>query len=95
VPEQDKSRETLTVTGTSEEQEEGITPDDEAINLEEEDTIDPDVVEEAEDGDEVEQPEEEAAPLEEELEEPEPMATTRGGHCITKNQSSNFEQNQI
>ena len=53
VPEQDKSPETPTVTVTPEEQEEGITPDDEAINLEDEDTSDPDVVEEAEDGEEV------------------------------------------
>ena len=94
VPEEDKSPETPTVTVTPEEQEEGITPDDEAINLEDEDTSDPDVVEEAEDGEEVEQPEkEEEEPLEEEKEELEPTTTTRGGRCITKNRRSDFEYN--
>jgi len=78
---------------TLEEQEEGITPDDKAINLEDKDTSDPDVVEEAEDGEEVEQPEEEEEPLEEETEEPEPTATTRGGRRITKCRSSDFEHN--
>ena len=91
VPEEDKSPETPTVTVTPEEQEEGITPDDEAINLEDEDTSDPDVVEEAEDGEEVEQPEEEEEPLEEEKEELEPTTTTRGGRRITKNRRSDFE----
>jgi len=93
IPEQDKSPETPTVTVTLEEQEEGITPDDKAINLEDKDTSDPDVVEEAEDGEEVEQPEEEEEPLEEETEEPEPTATTRGGRRITKCRSSDFEHN--
>jgi len=78
---------------TPEEQEEGITPDNEAINLEDEDTSDPDVVEEPEDGEEVEQPEEEEEPLEEEKEELEPTTTMRGGHRITKNQRSDFECN--
>jgi len=93
VPEQDKSPETPTVTVTLEEQEEGITPDDEAINLEDEDTSDPDVVEEAEDGEEVEQPTEEEEPLEEETEELGHTATTRGGRGITKYRISDFEYN--
>jgi len=94
VPEQDKNPETPTVTVTPEEQEEGITPDDEAINLEDEDTSDPGVVEEAEDGEEVEQPEEEEEPLEEETEELEPTAaTTRGGRRITKHRSRDFQCN--
>jgi len=93
VPEQDKSPETPTVTVTPEEQEEGVTPDDAAINLEDEDTSDPDVVEEAKDGEEVEQPEEEEEPLEEETEELGQTATTRGGRGITKCGISDFEHN--
>jgi len=64
-----------------------------ALNLEDEDTSDPDVVEEAEDGEEVEQPEEEEEPLEEEKEELEPTTTTRGGRRITKNQMNDFFYN--
>jgi len=93
VAEEDKNPETPTVTVTPEEQEEGITPDDEEINLEDEDISDPDVVEEAEDGEEVEQPEEEEEQLEEEKEELEPTTTTRGGRRITKNRHSDFEHN--